>query len=393
MHRVSSIVMDSSDFLKAAALLKGFENVGGVDMELVLATAPGVDADSLLSDICLGSLGIKSRLQYLEAGESPLEEAAEALAKKYVQACGENKPDMIISIGDGLSGLASSMAGGFMNVPVARLEAGLRSFDESSESERCRRWSDSQAAMRFASEPSGMENLEFEALGLGSAHLVGDLLLEALENCRQEIERSDILAALSLEEGSYGLVCFENKQSLQNVHELERSLELVSILAAKRPVVLHISPKTLRKLEAAGDGEFVQRFQDKASAIQGVQVTKSLSFAAYLSLLQNCKVVLSDAEGVQSEAAFFDVPCLFCGEKSARIFYEERGTTTLVRREPVMLEALLQDVDAGRVKKGTPAVLEMGTGVAEKIATLIRTRLNGAECGSGCGCSGGGCSC
>jgi UDP-GlcNAc3NAcA epimerase len=211
----------------------------------------------------------------------------------------ELSPEVLLVYGDTNSTLAGALAGAQAGVPVAHVEAGMRSFDRSMPEEINRVVADHLASMLLCASELSIENLRREGLQ-DSAELVGDVMVDvALQVQPQARERLDLLAPYGLEPGAYLVVTAHRPGNVDDPARLRALTEL--LLALPRPVLFPVHPRTRARLTAAG--------LLKPLAAH-VTVTEPLGYVELTALLCNARAVLTDSGGVQKEAYLAGVPCV-----------------------------------------------------------------------------------
>jgi len=361
--KVISVVGARPNFMKVAPLAREFRNYDRID-NIIIHT--GQHYDKEMSKVFFDQLDLPKPAKDLGVGSGGHGEMTGKIMIEFEKVCLEWKPDMVIVVGDVNSTIAASLVARKLFIPVAHVEAGLRSFDETMPEELNRRLTDCLSNLLFVSEPSGVENLRKEGIDTGRVHLVGDIMLETLQMFLPEIRSRRRWKDFGLEEGSYALVTLHRPS---NVDEPQALLEVIEILdLLPYPTIFPIHPRTVKRLE-----EF--RLKDKIDSVANLMLVPPEPYIDFLSLMQGSALVFSDSGSVQSETSFFGVPCLICRENTERPIYLEQGTSVLVGRNKKLVKELLIKIGQGAYRQSGPLIKELGANVARKTTGIIADYL------------------
>jgi UDP-N-acetylglucosamine 2-epimerase (non-hydrolysing)/UDP-GlcNAc3NAcA epimerase len=230
----------------------------------------------------------------------------------------ESDPGLVLVYGDTNSTLAGALAAAQAHVPVAHVEAGMRSFDRSMPEELNRVLTDHASDLLLCSTETAMANLEREH-AVGEAHLVGDVMADVSLAFRDIAEeRSRILDELGLEPGRYLAATAHRPGNVDAPERLERLVDLLTALPA--PVVFPAHPRTRARLEAAG----------LTDRLDGVKLVPPLGYLDFLKLARHARAVLTDSGGVQKEAYLLGVPCVTLRDTTEWVETVEAGWNVLV---------------------------------------------------------------
>ncbi len=361
--RVVSVVGARPNFMKIAPLERELARFDAI-RHITVHTGQHYDKD--MSDVFFAQLGIRPPVLNLGVGSGGHGEMTGKVMIGFEKACFELKPDLVVVVGDVNSTIAASLVARKLFIPVAHVEAGLRSFDETMPEELNRRLTDCLSNLLFVSEPSGLENLEREGVPAERVHLVGDIMLDTLQTFLPQISQIKRWEGLSLDPGKYVLVTIHRPSNVDTPEALEEIIDIIE--AIPLPALFPIHPRTVKRLEEFG-------LKDRLYGLDHVRIVAPQPYLDFLSLLEGAAAILSDSGSVQGESSFFDVPCLVCRENTERPFYLEHGASRLVGRNRALAIELLAEAQAGRFGKSTPLVRELGTDVAGKTARIIHRYL------------------
>jgi len=234
--------------------------------------------------------------------------------------------------GDTNSTLAGALAAVKLHIPVAHVEAGLRSFNRKMPEEINRVLTDHISSLLFCPTKTAVENLRREGIEKG-VHLVGDVMYDAVLLYLSLAEKkSNILERLNLEAKSYALATVHRAENTDESGRLEGILKgLEGIAKNGLPVVFPVHPRTRKRIKEAG------------FSISGIMLIDAVSYLDMLILEKNARVILTDSGGVQKEAFFFKVPCVTLRDETEWVETVEAGWNTLAGCEPERIQVALSN--------------------------------------------------
>lgn len=356
---IISVVGARPNFMKIAPLEREFLNYGYVHH---MTVHTGQHYDKGMSDVFFDQLGLADPVRHLGVGSGGHGEMTGKIMIGFEKVCREIMPDLVIVVGDVDSTIAASLVARKLFIPVAHVEAGLRSFDETMPEEHNRKLTDHLSNLLFVSEPSGVENLRREGIQGDRVHLVGDIMLETLQRFLAGISARKRWEDFELQAGSYALVTLHRPSNVDDPQALMEMIEVLNIIPF--PIIFPVHPRTVARLSDFG-------LKDDLEAIPKIQLVPPEGYIDFLSLLQGARLILSDSGSVQAEASFFNVPALVCRENTERPIYLEEGTSTLVGRSIEKVNDVLDEMKEGRQKRSSPVIKELGTDVGRKIVGLV----------------------
>jgi UDP-N-acetylglucosamine 2-epimerase (non-hydrolysing)/UDP-GlcNAc3NAcA epimerase len=313
---VLTVVGNRPQFIKAAAVSGPLRRA---HHELLIHT--GQHYDEELSDVFFSELGLPSPDRELGISRGSNTSQTSRMLDALEPVIGEAAPDVVLVYGDTNSTLAGALAGAQAGVPVAHVEAGMRSFDRSMPEELNRVLADHASSLLLCSSEVAVANLEREGVA-GTVELVGDVMVDvALSVQPRARERVDLLHARGVEPGSYVLATAHRAGNVDDPERLARLVEL--LLSVPSQVVLPLHPRTHGRLRAAGLLERLQRSER-------LRITPPLSYVELAALLCNARAVLTDSGGLQKEAYLAGVRCITLRPSTEWVETVETGWNTLV---------------------------------------------------------------
>ena len=320
---VLTVIGNRPQFIKAAAVSPKLRARG---REALVHTGQHFDDD--LSRVFFTELGLPAPDRQLQvSGGSNTSQLSRMLAELEPILI-ELEPDVVLVYGDTNSTLAGALAAAQRGVPVAHVEAGMRSFDRTMPEELNRVLTDHVSDLLFCSSAQGLENLRREGVA-GEAVDVGDVMVDVAAQVQPRArEQHGVLEAHGVEAGGYLLVTAHRAGNVDVPARLGSLVEL--LLGLPVPAVLPLHPRTRARLHDAG-------LLDRLAAAPGIRLTAPLGYVETMALLTNARAVLTDSGGLQKEAYLAAVPCLTLRPNTEWVETIESGWNQLV------------DLDAGAV--------------------------------------------
>jgi len=333
--RIATVIGNRPQFVKAAAVSSRLRSIGE---ETTIHT--GQHYDDELSGIFFAELGIPLPDRELAVGSGTSSTQTARMLAALEPELAAARPDLVLVYGDTNSTLAGALAGAQASVPVAHVEAGMRSFDRSMPEELNRVLTDHASALLLCSTPTAVDNLEREGVA-GEVHLVGDVMADvALTFAPLAEDRSRALAEHGVEEGEYLLVTAHRAGNVDDRRRLERLVALLEALPL--PAVFPVHPRTRARLAAAPE------LAERLAGAPGVRLTRPLGYLDFLKLLASSRALLTDSGGAQKEAYLLGVPCLTLRDRTEWLETVEAGWNQLVDLDPdAVLAALDRPPPAG----------------------------------------------
>jgi UDP-N-acetylglucosamine 2-epimerase (non-hydrolysing) len=249
------------------------------------------------------------------------------------------RPDLVVVVGDVDSSAAGALAAAALGIPVAHVEAGLRSFDRTMPEEANRIAIDAVSDFLFASEASGVANLVREGRPAAAVYHVGNVMIDTLVRFRPHAAGRDPAAALGII-GPYGVLTLHRPCNVDRAGALEPLLRAVGEATRRLPIVFPVHPRTRGRLDASGLVPVLAGFP-------GLRAIPPLGYVDMLALLERARLVLTDSGGVQEETTYLGVPCLTLRDSTERPATVTDGTNRIVGTRPERVFA-----ETGRLLEG-----------------------------------------
>ena len=283
----------------------------------------------------------------------------------------EVEVDMVVVVGDVNSTVACSLTAVKRGIPVAHVEAGLRSFDWEMPEEINRLVTDRLSSLLFTPSRDGDENLLKEGRPAEAIHLVGNVMVDTLLRFRDKAAQSDVLKRLALSEGGYAVLTLHRPRNVDSRDAFAGMLDALDTISGRIRVVYPMHPRSRKTLTEAG-------LMERAEAMAGLTMTGPLGYLDFLELEARAAFAMTDSGGVQEETTVLGVPCLTLRPNTERPVTITNGTNKLVGTEPVaIVEAAMRVLDG--VDETAGGVPELWDGhAAERIADIVESYGRGS---------------
>jgi UDP-N-acetylglucosamine 2-epimerase (non-hydrolysing) len=302
-----------------------------------------------MSDVFFEQLGIPPPDVHLNVGSGTHgAQTARVLAsfEEYLLGRGVT-PRGVVVVGDVNSTLECTLAAAKLLIPVAHVEAGLRSFDRTMPEEINRVMTDAIADLLLTSEPSGETNLLREGVLPDRIRFVGNVMIDSLVHELPRARALHVLRAYGLNPGGYALVTLHRPSNVDGAERLAHVVDFLIRLARRIPTVFPVHPRTRASLERFG-------LLERLSASDALSVIAPLGYRENLGLMADAKLVVTDSGGMQEETTYLGVSCLTLRSNTERPVTTTIGTNTIVGEDLLRAEELVTHILAGRYKKGGP---------------------------------------
>ena len=317
------------NFMKAAPVIDGLAALG-IDQTLVHT---GQHYDASLSQVFFDELDLPEPNRYLRVGSgahgAQTGRLLEALERDFV-ATG---PHGVVVYGDVNSTLAAALAAAKLDIPVAHVEAGLRSFDRSMPEEINRVVTDAIADLHLVTSPEAVDHLAGEGRPVDGIHLVGNTMIDTLEKVRPRLDPAPVRGDLGIPD-EYALVTLHRPGNVDDAERVHSIVKALASVGEAIQLVFPVHPRGRESLRAAGLFE-----------IDGLIDTRPLGYLDFTALASAARLVITDSGGIQEETTMLDVPCLTVRPNTERPITITHGTNQLV--EPDAIATVANRILAG----------------------------------------------
>jgi UDP-N-acetylglucosamine 2-epimerase (non-hydrolysing) len=295
----------------------------------------GQHYDANMSDAFFADLGLPKPDVHLGVGSGGHGEQTGRVMIEYEKICKADPPAWIIVVGDVNSTLACALVGAKLRIPVAHLEAGLRSGDRRMPEEINRLATDAICDVLWTPSADGDEHLAREGVAAEKVERVGNIMLDSFELLAPKIRAAGVPAKIGVSKGGYGVVTLHRPSNVDDAAQLTLIVDALISVARRVPLVFPVHPRTRQRLKEFG---LAQRLE----ATTAIKLTEPLSYIEFMSLVIDCRLAVTDSGGIQEETSYLGIPCLTLRENTERPVTVTLGTNRLVKVE--LLDAEVQRV-------------------------------------------------
>ena len=318
--RILNVVGARPNFMKMAPLIRCLE-AARIEQKLCHT---GQHYDANMSEVFFQDLGLPEPDVHLGVGSGSHAEQTARIMVEFERVCERENPDLVVVVGDVNSTLACSVVSAKASIPVAHVEAGLRSFDLRMPEEINRMVTDRLSEILLTPSPDGDENLLREGTPPERIHRVGNIMIDSLVANLERAKGSRILEDLALDPRSFGVVTLHRPSNVDDPATLRGILETLQEIAEELPIVFSCHPRTAARLQGPG----------LPAPRDGLRVLGPLGYLDFLHLFSQSRLVLTDSGGLQVETTFLGIPCVTIRENTERPITVTQGTNTLAGADP-----------------------------------------------------------
>lgn len=316
MKTIATIVGARPQFIKVAPVSKALAATGTV-REVLIHT--GQHHDAGMSDVFFEELGIAAPDHHLGIHGGGHGAMTGAMLQQIEPVLQELKPDRVLIYGDTNSTLAGALVAAKLHIPVAHVEAGLRSFNRAMPEEINRIVADQLSDILFASTETAVENLKREGIAAERIFAVGDVMYDAaLQFADVAAHRGELLTKLGIVPKGYVLATIHRAENTDDLARLTAIVSALETVAAKLPVVLPLHPRTQARMKAAD------------LAFDKVRTVPPVGYLDMVALESQAGLIATDSGGVQKEAFFYRVPCVTLRDETEWVELVDLGWNRLV---------------------------------------------------------------
>lgn len=366
------------NFMKIAPLMRAVaaHNEKGDPPIRPVLVHTGQHYDANMSDAFFRDLNLPEPDIHLGIGSGTHGEQTGRVIIEFEKILLRETPDIVIVVGDVNSTMACALAAVKLHIPVAHVEAGLRSFDRTMPEEINRIVTDAVSDYLFTPSPDGDEQLLREGIPREKIHLVGDIMVDSLFAGLEIAKERPTLDRLGLDGRPYALVTLHRPANVDDKNTFTRILGGLTAVAEKIPVIFPIHPRTRKQVVLFGlEPHFVFHKEERPlspDAGSMLHAYQPFGYLDFLNLMAHATVVLTDSGGIQEETTVLDIPCITIRDTTERPITLTEGTNVLVHDDPDRIITEVDRVlDGHRRKSKCPAIWDGHT--AERIVRILST--------------------
>jgi UDP-N-acetylglucosamine 2-epimerase (non-hydrolysing) len=366
--KIMNIVGARPNFIKIAPIIKEMGRHAVIEPVLVHT---GQHYDVKMAGRFFEDLGIPAPDVSLDVGSGSHAFQTAEVMKRIEPVMEQQRPDLVLVVGDVNSTLAAAVTAAKLQISVAHVEAGLRSFDRSMPEEINRLVTDAVSDLLFVSEESGVRNLLAEGVDSKKVFFVGNVMIDSLESSRRLWAKADINEKLGVPKGQYGVLTLHRPSNVDDPNVLRGLLGAVAEIAREQSIVFPVHPRTRKRLEGMDALDVPLRFVGSGRIEgPGIWCLDPLGYLDFMALVAGSRIILTDSGGIQEETTALGIPCLTLRENTERPVTISHGTNRLVGTSPdKIVEEAMQVLKGPRVSPSPPPLWDGHA--AERIVAIL----------------------
>ncbi len=343
MQKTLIVVGTRPNFIKVTQFRKEALANGNVEVKIVHT---GQHYDRNMADVFFEQFDLVPDYFLQISGDTPNTQMAQIMLALEKLILERYQPDLIVVVGDVNSTFAAAITANKLQIPLAHLESGLRSFDRTMPEEFNRIAADILSDYYFVTEQSGLDNLLLEGKDKDRIFFVGNTMIDTMVAFEDKIRSSDIKQQLQLpHDGDFVLMTIHRPSNVDNAAGLKKLLQLIDYITKKQTLVFPMHPRTARRLETH---QTIAQLTGNKRLI----ITEPLGYFAFQKLIADCKYILTDSGGIQEESTFRKKPCLTIRPNTERPSTLILGSNTLVEWNFDLLKTHIEAIESGSYKQG-----------------------------------------
>ncbi len=358
--KIINVVGARPNFMKIAPIIEAMKKYPSIEPILVHT---GQHYDKEMSKLFFDDLKLPPPDIYLGVGSASHAVQTARIMVEFEKVLLEQKPDLIVVVGDVNSTIACALTAVKLFIPVAHVEAGLRSRDRTMPEEINRILTDAISDYLFTTSRDADANLLKEGIPKEKIYFVGNVMIDTLMKQIDKAADSDILNRLGLQAKHYAALTLHRPNNVDDKEVFVRILGALEEVQKKIKIIFPVHPRTRKKIEDFG-------LSGKVKNMTNFIITDALGYLDFLNLMSNSKFVLTDSGGIQEETTILKIPCITLRETTERPITVTEGTNVIVGsdKEKIIKESLR--IIEGKAKKGK--IPELWDGKAsERIAKVL----------------------
>jgi UDP-N-acetylglucosamine 2-epimerase (non-hydrolysing) len=359
--KIISVVGARPNLVKIFSLLKELKRYFKIKSILVHT---GQHYSKEMSDIFFKDLSLPKPDIYLGVGSGTHAQQTSKIMMRLEKVLIKERPDLAVVVGDVNSTLAAAITCVKLRIPVAHIEAGLRSFDRTMPEEINRILTDCISSYLFAPSDEAVENLRNEGIDKKKIFFVGNIMIDSLILLKDKSEKSRILDILNLKKKKYAVLTLHRPSNVDNKVVFNNILDALNSIQRHIKVIFPIHPRTKKMLRKFNLEKKLKRFEN-------VILSNPLGYLDFMKLIRHSKFVMTDSGGIQEETTILKVPCLTLRPNTERPVTVTLGTNIVINNNPRRLIKFATKIIDNQINKDTSFPKFWDGRTAQRIASIL----------------------
>lgn len=330
------------NFMKVAPLLREMERHAEVFRARLIHTGQHYDAE--MSAVFFEDLELPRPDRFLGVGSGSHAEQTAKVMVAFEQVCVEERPDLVVVVGDVNSTMACAITAKKLCIPVAHVEAGLRSRDWTMPEEINRVVTDAISDLLFTPSRDADENLLREGVPSERIHFVGNVMIDCLLTQLQKTENRDTLRRFGMDAGHYAILTLHRPSNVDDPEVFSGIVNVMIELSRELPIIWPVHPRSRKMLQRLGLVRHIE-------SCKGLRLTDPIGFLDMLTLNRRARMIITDSGGLQEEATVLGVPCITLRQNTERPITIEAGANRVVGNHPAGIRFAVCSVLNGNRQK------------------------------------------
>jgi len=361
MKTIVHVIGARPNYMKIAPLMEGLRK-GSPFRQLLVNT--GQHYDDMMARAFVRDLELPTPDYDLGVGSASHAVQTAKVMIEFEKVCVAERPDLVVVVGDVNSTMAASLVAAKLLIPVAHVEAGLRSRDRAMPEEINRIVTDRLSDILLTPSPDGNENLLAEGVPADRIHLVGNIMIDSLLRHLPMATLDRVRDRIPVEEGRYAVLTLHRPSNVDDPDVLRRILFAVQKIGRTVPVIFPVHPRTRQRMSEFG----------LDAALRDITLTDPLGYIDFLSLTSHARLILTDSGGLQEESTALGIPCLTLRESTERPITVTQGTNQIVGTNPSAILAAFERALSPERPVGCPDLWDGRT--ADRITGVLCSFLS-----------------
>ncbi|HRS02546.1 MAG TPA: UDP-N-acetylglucosamine 2-epimerase (non-hydrolyzing) [Bacteroidota bacterium] len=367
MKKIISVVGARPNFMKIAPIHRALASMNlnsymNNHLEHLIVHT-GQHYDFNLSDAFIRDLELPKPDYFLGVGSGTHSEQTAKIMIEFEKVVQKENPDLIIVVGDVNSTIACGLVAAKQLIPLAHIEAGLRSFDRTMPEEINRVLTDTISNFHFITEKSAYTNLINEGVDPDNIFFVGNTMIDSLIFAKNKVDNSKFLENNNLKKDEYVVVTLHRPSNVDNRESLAMFYDIFEYLSYFKKIIFPVHPRTTKMMK-----EF--NIYDKYISLKNLIMVEPMNYIDFLNCMMNAYFVMTDSGGIQEETTYLDIPCITLRTTTERPITIELGTNRLINPEPDIIKFEINNIIKKRPKRiAIPPLWDGNAG--NRIATII----------------------
>ena len=335
---VINVVGTRPNFMKMMPVISGLNKLNIPNMLI----HTGQHYDENMSKVFFRDLRIPDPDIFLGVGSGSHAEITAKIMIEFEKVCLKNNPRLVIVAGDVNSTLACALAAKKLNIPIAHVESGLRSYDQEMPEEINRMLTDQMSDLLFVTEKSGIEHSLNEGIAREKIHFVGNCMIDSVKKFLPAALEQKPWYKYALDEYDYTLITLHRPSNVDSAENINKAVRMLNEMSKSSKLVFPVHPRTKSRLA-----------QSSHKLDGNILMLEPLPYLEFLGLMAKARLVITDSGGIQEETTYLGVQCITFRENTERPVTVDLGTNQLVGTDPRELLKTFNKIINGEIKKGT----------------------------------------